>query len=93
MLDAMGVFQHHDAITGTDAQFVADDYIFSLASVIDFSNKQYKKILAIILKKNSGIQTIKLTSCVGSQNNTVIECPIYDKKNDQKSEIIVINHN
>jgi hypothetical protein len=60
---------------------------------MDFSNVPYKKILAEGLRKNTGIVASELASCVGSQNNTVIECPIYDKKNDQKTEFIVIGHN
>jgi len=93
MLDAMSILQHHDAITGSDAQFVADDYAFTLQSAMESSNKQYKKILIESLRKNTGIQATKVDSCAGSQNNTVLECPIYDNKNDQRSEFILIGHN
>jgi hypothetical protein len=31
MFDAMGVAQHHDAITGTDAMIVDRDYRYRLA--------------------------------------------------------------
>ena len=30
MLDAMGINQHHDAISGTAQQYVANDYAFRL---------------------------------------------------------------
>lgn len=30
MLDAMGIYQHHDAVTGTAKQYVADDYNYRL---------------------------------------------------------------
>ena len=82
----MSILQHHDAITGSDAQFVADDYAFTLQSAMESSNKQYKKILIESLKKNTGIQASKVESCAGSQNNTVLECPIYENKNDQRSD-------
>jgi len=45
------------------------------------------------LKKNTGIQSSEIANCIGAQNNTVIECPIFDNKNDQRSEFIVIGHN
>lgn len=30
MLDAMGINQHHDAVTGTARQYVANDYLLRL---------------------------------------------------------------
>jgi hypothetical protein len=33
--EAMGVIQHHDAISGTERQHVADDYIQRLSQGID----------------------------------------------------------
>jgi len=45
MKDAMGVLQHHDAVTGTAKQAVADDYNRRLYEAMDFSNKQYNKLV------------------------------------------------
>ncbi len=33
--DAMGIVQHHDAITGTEKQHVANDYALRLSQGID----------------------------------------------------------
>ena len=33
--EAMGVVQHHDAVSGTEKQHVADDYALRLAQGID----------------------------------------------------------
>ena len=38
MLDKMGVYQHHDAATGTEKQYVADNYAYHL-----FNAMQYNK--------------------------------------------------
>jgi len=37
----MGLYQHHDAITGTDAHFVAADYSLRLQKSLDVSNVIY----------------------------------------------------
>lgn len=35
MLDAMGVYQHHDAVAGTAKQYVANDYSFKLVNALE----------------------------------------------------------
>lgn len=39
MLDKMGVYQHHDAATGTAKQYVANDYAYNLFKALQ-SNKE-----------------------------------------------------
>ncbi|CAF3855565.1 unnamed protein product [Rotaria magnacalcarata] len=47
--EAMGVAQHHDAVSGTEKQHVADDYALRLSDGIDSAiyviNQAYKKLL------------------------------------------------
>jgi alpha-mannosidase len=50
MLDALGVSMHHDAITGTDKQYVANDYTTRLQKSVDISRKVYKKELSDLLE-------------------------------------------
>lgn len=38
MLDAMSIFQHHDAVTGTDNQMVDMDYRLRLSKAMNVSN-------------------------------------------------------
>lgn len=45
MLDAMGIYQHHDAISGTAKQPVVDDYVVRLAKSMEKNNFVYGKIL------------------------------------------------
>jgi len=55
VLDAMGVYQHHDGISGTAKQHVADNYVYHLSKALHSSNKEYKKLLADEMLKNTGI--------------------------------------
>lgn len=87
--------QHHDAITGTEVQYVAMDYQWRLDARQQESVSPYKKWLADKLSKETGVNvknsTTDLFTCVGSQNDTVLDCPVNNYKN--KDEFIVAIHN
>lgn len=59
------------------------------------SVKPYKQWLADKLVKDTGItvknSTNDLVQCVGSQNDTVLDCPVNDHQN--QNEFIVAIHN
>lgn len=55
MLDAMGVNVHHDAVTGTAKQFVADDYAYMLFNAIRGNNVLYSQIIGENAKKVANI--------------------------------------
>jgi len=46
MFDIIGVLQHHDAITGTGKQHVADNYAGKISEGINQNNEQYTKVIA-----------------------------------------------
>ena len=64
MLEPLSVYLHHDAITGTDKQFVADDYSFKMGRGIYSSTELYKNELERALYKYTGIEVnTELSTC------------------------------
>ena len=56
--DQLAVLQHHDAIAGTEAQYVELDYSTNLARAFAGSEGTYKKHVVDTLREEAGI-TIK----------------------------------
>ncbi len=55
----MGIVQHHDAISGTERQDVADDYAQRLSQGIDAALVSENNFMFLIFFKNININRIK----------------------------------
>ena len=89
MFDAMGVFQHHDAVTGTSKQHVADWYAEDLANAIAKSSPAYGRIIAELTEKVTGSQASEWSQC-HVNNSTFEACPVDD---DTEGTFLLTTHN
>jgi len=66
-MEEVSLLLHHDAITGTAKQHVANDYAHRLDQAQKDSSDIYKKELAGILNKETGISiNNQLEQCLGN---------------------------
>ncbi len=89
MTDAMGVYQHHDGVSGTAKQYVADDYNFKLFTAMQANNLVQTHIVDEHLEKVFGYHAGEWTWCART-NGTYLDCPVAG--NEQKN-LVVAAHN
>ncbi|CAG9856047.1 unnamed protein product [Phyllotreta striolata] len=80
---SMGALQHHDAITGTQQQHVADDYIRMLSAGIRKAEAPLGNIISDILNSNltlelSSCQLANMSICNVSQNSDNFVIAVYN---------------
>lgn len=57
MLDAMGVYQHHDGVSGTAQQYVANDYNFGLFKAMQANNQFQTSLINDFVQQSSGFSS------------------------------------
>lgn len=100
---AQGDLQHHDAITGTEKLYVAEDYLKTFNLAVGISNKDQSEIISV-LTDNKDIEfstnltetLLKLEKSNNNNNNNAIMVILYNNlawKRNPTIRLIVNNEN
>lgn len=87
MLDVLGINQHHDAVTGTGKQAVADDYAWRIYKAMKINNVEYSKLMAEKFQIDG-----ELSQCFKT-NSTYLDCPIAEYENEESFKMTALVHN
>lgn len=93
MLDDLGINQHHDAVTGTGKQAVANDYAHRLFTGMKQNNAQYGKLINEKVKKMTGQESTKNWELCFRTNSTYMDCPIANYADEKEYTMSVAVHN
>jgi alpha-mannosidase len=91
MMDVVGVMQHHDAVTGTSRQNVADDYNRLIFKQLEATNPLYARALSFWANK-TGFNASDWQWCVRT-NSTFADCPINRQAYSKDLKMLVVAHN
>ena len=90
MFDAMGVMQHHDAITGTARQAVADSYMTLLTNARETNDKLYAELVGEKSAKAGLDSNLEWSTCQIS-STTPVDCGL-ETSDEAKSYVITVHN-
>jgi len=91
MLDQLGISQHHDAVTGTEKQLVANEYEAFLTKAMNDNNHVYGQLLGEKASAlDNALEGVDWIQCQRT-NTSYLDCPItkYDFKDDYTMYLMV----
>jgi alpha-mannosidase len=92
--DAMGVVQHHDAVSGTAMQHVADDYSKRVQAGINQASRMAVRKLRKILLQNASLQSEDLSDLRYCQLLNETKCPVSEEATkDMDRDVYVVVYN
>jgi hypothetical protein len=92
MFDTIGVTQHHDAITGTGKQAVADDYSLRVSTTFNLNSRVYSDIISEAAANIAGIESTGPWEWCFKSNSSYLDCPIASQP-AHKTKLLVAVHN
>jgi len=92
LLDDLSILQHHDAVSGTAKQAVADDYAWRLFTGMKKNNEGYFKLIDETISKMTGIANQTWAECFRT-NSTYVDCPVsaFEDQKDYTMNVAVQN--
>lgn len=93
MMDELGINQHHDAVSGTAKQHVADDYAKRLFEGMKVTNKEYGKLIQENIQQQTGMTTSSEWEQCFRTNSTYLDCPIANYAEETNYKMAVAVHN
>jgi alpha-mannosidase len=92
-MDVMGIEQHHDAVSGTGRQRIANDYAWRISKVMDEAAPLYSQMIEKEVNLLSGFASNQTWSQCSVTNSTFLDCPIAEFSNSTDFQMTVAVQN